>query len=324
MSTLILLLSAAHAGYGDPVDGVPNFAEREVHLWTNAVRTDPEYFRDDYPCSFDSFNVIEQTPQIPYFWHSGLGEIARLHSQDMSDNDWFSHSSSDGTGFGTRVEPYYPTPMVGENIAQGYPTPYSAVVEGWMCSTEGHRGAIMSPDFQDLGVGVVGTWYTQDFGDRDYDDLAFAARLGVHGPHSPGGNVTFQVAVYTGSTAPARVDVLYNGVAHAMDLVIGVEGAGIYEVEVPVDAEACGAYWFEVEKASGGVDEYPQSGAFGWGDCPWTDAEAEYLVREAIPALQGATEAPVFDEGGGCGCSSAPRGAGGWFLLGLLAVRRRR
>ena len=59
--------------------------------------------------------------------------------------------------------------QAGENIATGFPTPYS-VVAGWMRST-GHCKNILDPAFRDVGTGVNahatvasnGTW-TQDFG----------------------------------------------------------------------------------------------------------------------------------------------------------------
>ena len=256
MSLIPLLSSLALSGYGDPTDGVPSYIEREIHLWTNAVRVDPEYFRDDYVdggCTFDSFNVVEQTPQVPYWWHGGLGEVARRHSVDMRTNDHFSHSSSDGTSMGNRLAPFYPTGAVGENIAQGYPSAFSVVVQGWMCSTSGHRAAIMSPSFEDLGVGVDADWYTQNFGERGYDPHAFSARLGLHFPERPSSEVTFRLAVHTGDAPPAAVSVVYNGVRHSMGLLIGEPSNGIYEVTVPDDAHGCGAYWFSLDEGGAGI-----------------------------------------------------------------------
>ena len=51
MSVLIsiTMLPMALAGYGDVDDeGFPNYEERGVHLWTNAVRVDPEAFDAEY------------------------------------------------------------------------------------------------------------------------------------------------------------------------------------------------------------------------------------------------------------------------------------
>lgn len=321
MGWLWLLGCPALAGYGDPVDGVPIYAEREVHLWTNAVRVQPDAFSFEYPCAYDGFTSIEKTPQRPLWWHTGLGTAARFHSEDMEATGLFSHNSSDGTSAESRMLRYYPGEVVGENIAQGYDAPRDVVIEGWMCSA-GHRANIMYPEWDDLGTGVSGDYWTQDFGFRGYDPTLLAARLGVHFPAFPADVVTYRVAVHTGDQPPERVEVVYNGVKHAMDVEFGVATSGVYTTEVPLDGEACGAYWFEVAKANGTVDAYPQDGAFGFGDCPWTDQATGWLLREDVPALQPDPEAA---EEAGCGCATSGTGSVGWLAaLGLLARRRRR
>ena len=55
-----LLLLAAVAGYGDPVDGFPSAEERALVLWTNAARVAPEAFTNDYReggCSLRDFSM---------------------------------------------------------------------------------------------------------------------------------------------------------------------------------------------------------------------------------------------------------------------------
>ena len=94
-----------------------------------------------------------------------LTTAARLHSQDMVDRGYFSHTSPDGEGPGDRAEAAgYPS-WSGENIAAGYPTP-TAVVRGWL-SSDGHRANILNCSFSRIGVGVAygpgGPWWTQDF-----------------------------------------------------------------------------------------------------------------------------------------------------------------
>lgn len=101
--TFALLLAAAlpaSAGYGDVnAEGKPSWAERDVHIWTNAVRVDPEAFSSDYGaggCSFERFLAGEQTPKPPLGYDPNLNDAARYHSTDMRDNNHFDHSSSDG------------------------------------------------------------------------------------------------------------------------------------------------------------------------------------------------------------------------------------
>jgi uncharacterized protein YkwD len=59
---------------------------------------------------------------------------------------------------------------VGENVAYGYPTGRSVVVDGWMKS-EGHRANILNPAYRLMGIGARkgddGRWYVaQVFGRR--------------------------------------------------------------------------------------------------------------------------------------------------------------
>src|SRR5690606_19302426 len=82
---------------------------------------------------------------------AGCGEVttderlraaARGHSQDMAANDYFSHTSLDGSTFVDRAQAEgYPSPAA-ENIAYGYATP-ADVMEGWM-NSDGHRRNILN------------------------------------------------------------------------------------------------------------------------------------------------------------------------------------
>ena len=72
------------------------------------------------------------------------------------------------------------------------------------------------------------------------------------------------------------------------------------------------------------IDQYPQEGAFGFGDCPWTDTEARWMERDDIPALQAAPEDTGLGGSEGCGCETAPSPTGMVALLPLLALMRRR
>jgi hypothetical protein len=108
----------------------------------------------------------------PLSYSEELTIAARLHSQDMSDQNYFSHTSQDGREFYERIASAgYDYRNCGENIAAGYATP-EAVVDGWM-NSDGHRANILDPDYCDIGVGyaaVAGNLYhhywTQDFGRR--------------------------------------------------------------------------------------------------------------------------------------------------------------
>jgi uncharacterized protein YkwD len=93
-----------------------------------------------------------------------LDAAAQGHSDDMSKNSYFSHTSQDGRTFVDREHNAgYPNPG-GENIAEGY-TSADAVMDGWMHS-DGHRRNILDCSFTTIGIGVTTTgWYwVQDFG----------------------------------------------------------------------------------------------------------------------------------------------------------------
>ena len=93
-----------------------------------------------------------------------LCRVARIKSQDMADNRYFSHTS-----------PVYGAPFdmmrsfgikyraAGENIACGQRTP-EEVVAAWMRS-QGHRANILNASFTKIGVGYVsnGSYWTQMF-----------------------------------------------------------------------------------------------------------------------------------------------------------------
>jgi hypothetical protein len=70
-----------------------------------------------------------------------LSAAALAHSQDMSNNNYFSHTSQDGRTVGQRITAAgYDWNRCGENIARGYGSP-EAVMLGWM-NSDGHRSNI--------------------------------------------------------------------------------------------------------------------------------------------------------------------------------------
>jgi uncharacterized protein YkwD len=85
---------------------------------------------------------------------SRLSQAAQLHALDMLQNDFFSHTSSDGATVGTRVTRQgYTWRRVAENIAAGYSTA-SSTMDGWMGSS-GHRANILNCAYTQLGVGYL-------------------------------------------------------------------------------------------------------------------------------------------------------------------------
>ncbi|MGY1708122.1 CAP domain-containing protein [Geodermatophilus sp. SYSU D00758] len=96
----------------------------------------------------------------------GLAAVARAHSADMRDRDYFSHTDPDGLDPFDRAEAAGIDTARAENIAYGQ-ADAQAVVTAWLGS-EGHRANILDCDLRTMGVGVAegpgGPWWTQLFG----------------------------------------------------------------------------------------------------------------------------------------------------------------
>ena len=96
---------------------------------------------------------------------SRLNKAALGHSDDMFENNFFSHVGSDGSTVRQRVEETgYPAGSVGEAIALGYPT-NEKVLDGWLNSPP-HCNLIMSPVFTEFGLGEIGRYWTLDLANR--------------------------------------------------------------------------------------------------------------------------------------------------------------
>ncbi|MGY1842577.1 CAP domain-containing protein [Modestobacter sp. SYSU DS0875] len=96
----------------------------------------------------------------------GLAGVARAHSADMRDRDFFSHVDPDGRDPFARARAAGIEHARAENIAYGQPDA-AAVMAAWMGSP-GHRANILNCDLGTLGIGVAqgagGPWWTQLFG----------------------------------------------------------------------------------------------------------------------------------------------------------------
>ena len=152
--------------------------EQEIHNLTNLARSG-HTIHDD---GTQTFNFQTRAPTLSY--DPKLAEIARLHSQDMINRNYFDHTSPNGKGptergldvgyrcykeFGT----YY-TEGLAENLFQTYlydsyttlngvRSSYdwntnseiaSSTVQGWL-ESYGHRENIMDKDYDKEGIGVV-------------------------------------------------------------------------------------------------------------------------------------------------------------------------
>ncbi|MCK8826959.1 CAP domain-containing protein [Natroniella acetigena] len=103
----------------------------------------------------------------PYQHNQQVSQVARRKSEDMRDNNYFSHQSPTyGSPFDMLEQYNVEFRAAGENIAKGQRSP-AQVVRSWMDSP-GHRRNILSQEFTDIGVGYAQngdgeTYWTQMF-----------------------------------------------------------------------------------------------------------------------------------------------------------------
>jgi uncharacterized protein YkwD len=91
-------------------------------------------------------------------WSDDMAKIARLHSQDMAQNNYFSHQGLNGSMVNDRADllGFSNWQAIGENIAfnRGYQKPVEFACEGWMKSPA-HRENILNVRWKEAGIGAA-------------------------------------------------------------------------------------------------------------------------------------------------------------------------
>lgn len=83
-----------------------------------------------------------------------LTRAAEARMQDMTDGEWWSHDSPDGTPpFVWITASGYNYVAAAENLAAGFETA-RLLVESWM-ESPGHRANILNPMYGDCGIAVI-------------------------------------------------------------------------------------------------------------------------------------------------------------------------
>jgi len=140
-------------GYEDELyaDAPENPDKNKLLGLVNEARKTGRYCGDEY-----------FPPAGKVVWNELLEAAAQMHSDDMNTYDFLSHTGSDGSSPGDRLEKVgYEWTTYGENIAKGYPTE-EEVIKGWL-ESPGHCANIMNPDFTEMGVATSGKYWTQIF-----------------------------------------------------------------------------------------------------------------------------------------------------------------
>lgn len=118
---------------------------------------------------FDSLNKERvKLGFIALTWDEDLAELARNQSQDMLQKGYFAHINKEKLSpFDRMNNAGIKFIVAGENLA--FAPTVAKAHEGLMASP-GHRENILSPDFQQVGIGVIdagkyGKMFTQSFAD---------------------------------------------------------------------------------------------------------------------------------------------------------------
>jgi len=117
--------------------------------------------------AFELINQRRETSGLtPLKWSDDVARIARLHSENMANYNFFSHAGVDGLMVSDRADflGINKWQAIGENIAynQGFENPVEFAVERWMQSAK-HRDNLLSSRWKESGIGIAvtenGTYY---------------------------------------------------------------------------------------------------------------------------------------------------------------------
>jgi len=90
-----------------------------------------------------------------------LSRVARIKSEDMNTNKYFSHDSPTyGSPFAMMKNFGITYKSAAENIGKTYSV--ESAHSGFM-NSEGHRANILNPSYTHIGVGISGSYYTEMF-----------------------------------------------------------------------------------------------------------------------------------------------------------------
>ncbi len=94
----------------------------------------------------------------PLAWNNDLATVARLHSQNMAEFDFFAHRGLDGKLVSDRADMLGlgKWSSIGENIAfnRGYSDPVAKAVDLWLNSPS-HRNNLLSESWKESAIGIA-------------------------------------------------------------------------------------------------------------------------------------------------------------------------
>ncbi|KAJ1552254.1 hypothetical protein HK096_000850, partial [Nowakowskiella sp. JEL0078] len=122
------------------------------------------YAQIDYSTHVSRVNQLRSAAGLGYLTiDSRLNTCAQSHAQDMNDNVGLSHSGSDGSTPGQRIQKCVGSSNIyaGENAGAGYDNDISVIV-AWFNSPE-HKANLLGANYNSIGIGRVGTYWVENF-----------------------------------------------------------------------------------------------------------------------------------------------------------------
>ncbi len=311
---LCIICKNSIAGYGDYSDSIPSAQERELHVMTNAVRMDPQGFRDFYIKDVNILKAENYPPTTPLWYNHDLSRAARFHSVDMAANCGMTHQSCDGTSFANRIKHYYKTSSsIAENVASGRSTGLLTVIQ-WLrddndqrvpaqdlSSDDGHRKNIMNPIYCEFGCGYAYSdtrkynhFWTQDFGGAAAKQK-YKIPAGCH--FTPNSSTLTYAANYydTSGMAPKSSSVFIDGKSHPMALHFGTSDKGTYFFSTTND-EKSHCYYFVFVDGSGNAIKFPQNSILSTRQqplCENVSTENDYSPRPEGNSIRNNQASPI-------------------------------
>jgi uncharacterized protein YkwD len=186
IALLSIFSTAAFAQLNDTIlQNKINFFAGSENI-SSRLRTRPRIYIEPAKTSTDSLNPTVDTPKAvvkpvstlelerqafdllnqkrvenglkPVVWNEEIAKVARSHSQNMANNNFFSHQGLDGRTVDNRADSFgiRNWRRIGENIAynRGYDNPVEYAVLRWMQS-QGHRENLLNDKWKESGVGIA-------------------------------------------------------------------------------------------------------------------------------------------------------------------------
>lgn len=173
------LVVASTAGCAEAIDGVPGTdddprpeagsADADGSVASNRETTNEQGDQNDRVLAHEAA-VHERVNEVragedldELAFVDSIADVARAHSVDMIERDYFAHESPDGETAGDRMSAFFPERCrgIGENLASvgrrpddGPADVADRVVSGWM-NSDGHRENLLRPGFDEEGIGVA-------------------------------------------------------------------------------------------------------------------------------------------------------------------------